>query len=353
MEQEKSNNPHHVLKIGEKAMKTTVKIFALLMLLSVMLHTSFAINEEYSVKRYFQPNGVSFLGRHFVDEFGGYYQTPEGYLFAYNEQDRHYYYVVIDGSGNLLRSQFKVGIDDPERHGIRKDIFSSPEWRAKVARARGWGNGSGGLKKSGPATISSAPSSIYLQVILVEFSDIKHQNPVDWPMNLNYGGTKSSYPEYTATQFTNLLFSLNTYNNTTSPDGEPVYGSMHDYYRNMSLNTFTLNGVIKNQIPNGIPRWVVLPNTKRYYHLGSTSTFVNDVLNAASAQQGIQVTRDATNKLCIIYAGNMYVFVSDTLGNVVGGGLHPQLISNGYIINERFKYPPLPGNYNQLSVAML
>ncbi|MGA9364629.1 MAG: right-handed parallel beta-helix repeat-containing protein [Bacteroidota bacterium] len=331
-------------------MKTAMKIFAACLLCGIMLHSSFAIDEEYGVKRYSQPNGFSFLGRHFVDEFGAYYQTPEGYLFACSGDDEYYYYVSIDATGNLLRSQFKVGIDDPERHGIRRDIFDSPEWRARVARARGWGNDPRALRKSGPATISSVPSPINLQIILVEFSDIKHQNPVDWPMSLGYGGSKSSYPEYTATQFTNLLFSLNTYN-TTSPDGEPVYGSMRDYYKSMSLNTFTLNGTIKDSIVNGIPKWIVLPNTKRYYHLGYASTFVDDVLNAASAQQGIHVTRDATNKLCIIYAGNMYVFCKDQWGNQVGGGLHPQLISNGYIINERFKYPPLPDNYDQLSAS--
>jgi len=170
-------------------MKTTTTMFTALMLSAILLHTSFAINEEYGVKRYYQPNGVSFLGRHYADEFGHFWQTAEGYLFAYDQQDRHYYYVQIDGSGILLRSQFKVGIDDPETHGIRRDVFNSPEWRAKVARARGLGNGSGGLKKSGPATISSVPSPINLQVILVEFSDIKHQNPVDWPMPLGYGGS--------------------------------------------------------------------------------------------------------------------------------------------------------------------
>lgn len=246
-------------------MKTTMKMFVVCILWSIMLHTSFAINEEYGVKRYFQPNGVSFLGRHFADEFGHFYQTPEGYLFAYNEQDKNYYYVFIDGSANLLRSQFKVGIDDPERCGIRKDIFNSPEWHAKVARARGWDGVQGGLKKTSPATISSVPSSIYLQVILVEFSDIKRQNPYDWPMPLGYGGSKSGYPRYTVTQFTNLLFSENVYN-TTSPDGETVYGSMRDYYRDMSLSAFTLTGMIMNQLNNDTLRWVVLPYSKSAYN---------------------------------------------------------------------------------------
>ena len=314
-------------------MKTKLQILAVLMLLSVTLQTSFAINEEYGVKRYYQPNGASFLGRDYADEFGHYYQTAGGYLFAYNEQDRHYYYVVIDASGNLLSSQFKVGIDDPGRHGIRKDIFNSSEWRAKVARARGVGNDPGAFKRSGPATISSVPSSIYLQVILVEFSDIKHQNPTDWPMPLGYGGTKPSYSEYTAAQFTNLLFSLDVYN-TTSPDGEPVYGSMRDYYRDMSLSALTLTGALLNQVNNGIPRWVILSNTKMYYHnqswAGNFEQFLNAVLAAAQAQQGIVPASDATHKLCVIYAGNMYV----------DGQLHPAMSGNVYIMSERFKYPP-------------
>src|SRR3972149_6915701 len=154
-------------------MRTTMTVPTALLLSAVLIHASFAINEDYGVKRYFQPNGISFLGRHFIDEFGKYYQTEEGYLFSYNSQDGYHYYIVIDGSGNLMRSEFKVGIDNPRMHGIRNDIFYSLEWRAKVARARGWDRIQGGSKKIGAATVSSAPSSIYLQAILVEFTDVK------------------------------------------------------------------------------------------------------------------------------------------------------------------------------------
>lgn len=323
------------------------EIMSVLIAFALSVQISFAINEEYETKRYFQPNGASFLGKHFVDEFGGYYVTTDGFTFAYNESDKNFYYLMMNSSGDLVRSKFKVGLDDPEINGISKGVLISPALRAKTTGLGEQRSVSGGLNKAGPNVATSAPSSVNLQIILVEFTDVKHQNPTDWPMDLGYGGSKASYPEYTGLQFTNLLFSLNTYNNT-SPDGEPAYGSMADYFRDMSLSTFALNGVIKNQIVTGVPRWVVLPNTKRYYHLGGWYTFYSDVISEALSQQGIQFTLDATNKLCIIYAGNMYVICSDASGNTVGGGIHPRCIGDGYIINERFKYPSMPDNMDQL-----
>jgi len=114
---------------------------------------------------------------------------------------------------------------------------------------------------------------------------------------------------------------------------------MRDYYRDMSQSAFTLSGAVLNQVNNGIPTWVILSNTKMYYHnqsyAGIFTQFANAVLAAAQAQQGIVPTLDATHKLCIIYAGNMYV------ANDVGiGQLHPAASGNVYIMNERFKYPP-------------
>ena len=63
-----------------------------------------------------------------------------------------------------------------------------------------------------------------LKVLLVEFSDVHH----------------NTTPNYTYNNFNNLFFSTNVYVSTNmySPDGEPVYGSMRDYYSIMSDGEF-------------------------------------------------------------------------------------------------------------------
>lgn len=73
-------------------MKITLRQFAWLVICTAIPYMSLAINEEYGVKRYYQPNGISFMGRHFGDEFGDYYQTSDGFLFGYRERDKYYHY---------------------------------------------------------------------------------------------------------------------------------------------------------------------------------------------------------------------------------------------------------------------
>lgn len=169
----------------------------------------------------------------------------------------------------------------------------------------------------------------------MEFSDIRHRNLNDWPMDLGYGDELESYTEFTRSEFENLFFSSNIYN-TTSPDGDPVYGSMRDYFSDMSQSAFSLTGTVLNQNQPGtnVPLWVVLPNTKMYYHnqdyAGYFDQFKTAVLSAAQSQQGIIPVLDATHKLCILYAGNMYA----------DGQLHPATSGHVFIGSERFKYPP-------------
>lgn len=315
-------------------MKTTVKIL-LILFVSLSCKSVFGGIEDYGIATYRQPNGFSFQGRHFVDEFGEYFLTPEGYLFQHDAGDGYFHYVMMDEVSNLSVSRARVGIDDPQKEGIPKDIFSTAQWQEKVAKARGWRAQSGRLSKSVEPSVTAAPASVYLQILLVEFSDIKHRNLNDWPMNLGYGDSLPDYREFTRSEFEMLFFSQNVYHNT-SPDGDPVYGSMRDYFSDISQGAFTLTGTVLNQNQPGtaIPKWVVLPETKTYYHNQSPAGYFDDfedaVLSAAQTQQQITPVLDGTHKLCILYAGNMYAT----------GQLHPATSGNVFIGSERFKYPP-------------
>ncbi len=142
----------------------------------------------------------------------------------------------------------------------------------------------------------SSGTTITLKVLLVEFSDIKH----------------NTLPAYSLTNFNNLFFSTNIYvsPNMYSPDGQQVFGSMKDYYSIMSNGLFSLNGYIVNRDNDhdNVPDWLTLPNTKQYYDTrgwAAWGTFLTAALSAANSA-GIDVSTNSTTKLVIIYAGHTY-----------------------------------------------
>ena len=149
-------------------------------------------------------------------------------------------------------------------------------------------------------TISPAPSSIFLGVILVEFEHDRHDSTVYG----NYG--------YTKAEFDSMLFSRNYYytappNNTTSPDDENVYGSMWDYWDEMSYGQFDLNGEVLNETnAYGEPVWVELPGYRSEYSITTVPdriAFKNIVFDSAYAH-GIDTTTSLTRRIAIVYAGD-------------------------------------------------
>ena len=160
-------------------------------------------------------------------------------------------------------------------------------------------------------------TGVTLKILLVEFSDVKH---------------RTSPSAYTKTNFENLLVSSGIYvsPNMYGPDNnELVYGSLADYYQQMSSGNLLISGYVVNNVQNNVPIWVTLSNTKSNYNSGSFWTFVNDAINTATTQ-GLNVggLSNSSVMMVIIYAGNLYW----------GGGLNPA--ANGipgtiYIMSER------------------
>ena len=165
-----------------------------------------------------------------------------------------------------------------------------------------------------------------LKVLLVEFSDVKHRNPVNHNM-----------PEYTTEDWNDLFFSEWEYltPNMLCPDGKNVYGSMRDYFSLMSDGEFVLTGYIVNPDidQNGVPDWVVLPNTKAYYSNGTMYSFRQAAKNAAIAA-GLDVSTGSTIKLAIVYAGHTYRKKANGQSGL--NGLHPHASGSEYIMGERF-----------------
>ncbi len=171
------------------------------------------------------------------------------------------------------------------------------------------------MAPNGSNTVQYLNSTVTLKILLVEFSDVHHRT------------TPSAYK---ASDFTNFLISTGTYVSPGkySPDNQPLYGSMADWYNKMSSGNLSLTGWVVNNVANDVPNWVALSQTKAHYQSSSFSTFVNDAKAAAQAA-GLNVSGlGSLVKLVIIYAGNIYW----------NGGLNPAADGIGgttYIMCER------------------
>jgi M6 family metalloprotease-like protein len=120
-----------------------------------------------------------------------------------------------------------------------------------------------------------------LAVLLVEFSDRKHN------------------PKYTSKDFERLMFSVGEYDK--SPDGRTTYGSLRDYYKEISVGTFDVQGKVLD--------WVCAPETWAYYDaqdMGGgapgTRTIFQDALKGARDKFGASAL-DAFDGVVFLYAG--------------------------------------------------
>jgi M6 family metalloprotease-like protein len=120
-----------------------------------------------------------------------------------------------------------------------------------------------------------------LAVLLVEFGDRKHN------------------AKYTSKDFERLMFSVGEY--TKSPDGRTTYGSLRDYYKEISVGAFDVQGKVFD--------WVGLPETWSYYDaqdMGGggpgTRTVFQDALKGARDKYGAAAL-DAFDGVVFLYAG--------------------------------------------------
>ena len=119
-----------------------------------------------------------------------------------------------------------------------------------------------------------------LAVVPIEFSDVKRN------------------PKITAHDWDESLFSVGTYANRTNATGQLVFGSVNDYYREMSGGAFRFDGKIFDPVQVGKKRDDYLPGT-----LQATKTaFFTEALDALLAREGTN-TLTAFDGLLFLYAG--------------------------------------------------
>ncbi len=245
--------------------------------------------------KYIQPNGFAFSVQLNGDEYGVYECSDNG-LVTKNEQDGYYYYAIFSEKREMIPSNIRIGVDELSLKSELKSI--------KIKNYDNWKNFNRFGKQTHIASKIAAGPNVpdSLIVLLVQFSDIKHR-----------GG-------YTKTHFNNSFF-LEGYTSPTyyTPDSETVYGSVCDYFKDMSAAKTGGSWVLKGRIANidsagtNTPKWITMPNTKAYYDttseqgILSSAGFIDSIRTYAYNQDGISVDLSTgSKKLAIIYSGNMW-----------------------------------------------
>ena len=277
--------------------------------------------------KFVQPNGVEFVGREWSEGYVVTRETEDGFKFL-QDNDRYYYYAELHQRGDFSPTQLKVGIDDPVRNNLSKNLDRSADREAEIndALTRSRNPFAAGVAGKATAAQTAPPLDITIGIILVEFADVKGSS-------------------YTESDFEDMFFG-SSYDNTDHPDGQTVYGSIAAYWDQVSNGDLTITdaavsggptGGILNPVFSGAPSWVPLAGNKADYHLNERMwEFRTAAKNAADNMLGGDIDADSDNtfRIAIVYAGNLY----DPQWTACGSncGLTPHAILNGheYVYSE-------------------
>jgi len=194
--------------------------------------------------------------------------------------------------------------------------------------------------------VITSPDSLSLGVLFIQFAD--------WQTNLNARGSIDSINTttldtviYNYRDYYNLLCSENYYITDTtlqnpsplSPHSEYVYGSMIDYYSEVSYGKFELNVTIINpyQIINGdtLLVWLTASSNKDYYDNMNfaISTLFDEASNAA-INSGWISSLSNFDRYAVVYAGDR----NDDNDN--NNGLRPSASGIKYLMEEKNYWVP-------------
>lgn len=199
-----------------------------------------------SILRIFtQPDGTTFSGRMIGDEFVVFYETAGGYTILQDSNNFWRYarpgfngelvaagQIVSAVSDSLVTFPRHLRYGDEKMRILREKRLEFYEKLQKLSP--GWKQRE---FKPGRVHGASAEYTYRLAVFLVDFLDLPHT--------------------YSRDNFDQLLFSEgHTY--VSPAQGEPAYGSMHDYYAAMSGGTLLLTGQVFD--------WVRADSARQYYY---------------------------------------------------------------------------------------
>lgn len=142
-----------------------------------------------------------------------------------------------------------------------------------------------------------------LAIVPIEYPDVKHN------------------PRFALTDWERMLFSTGTYVGT-SPSGQPVYGSMNDFYREQSYGKFRVEGLAF--------QWVQVSKKRAEYANDTVrNALLTEALDKLIARDG-EKALDGFDGIFFIYAGNRY--------QTNRGGLYWPHRSNQFYKGKRWSY---------------
>ena len=172
-----------------------------------------------------------------------------------------------------------------------------------------------------------------LAIILVEFTDVKHDSFMSSDSMVPYDN------KYKWLDFYNMLVRRDYYetpdpNNPSSiprsPDNEPVYGSFTDYFDDMSNGRYNITVIIENDsTADGYPVWAQMQETKTYFASKSYTVFF-DSAKAAAQRAGLDTRTSAQRRVCFVYAGNRWDSIAPRADRIGGDWMR---------VHERWKFP--------------
>jgi M6 family metalloprotease-like protein len=196
------------------------------------------------------------------------------------------------------------------------------ELTAKLSADQGGGRG---FRKGGwdtRAAVAWKKDSYRLAVVCIEYPDQEHN------------------PKFTLKDWETSLFSEKTYTKT-SPTGQTVYGSLHDYYREQSYGHLRVSGKVFDWIKAGKKRTEYSQGTGT----GNKSALLTEALDKLLARDGKEALKDFDG-IFFLYAGSSV--------RTTRGGLYWPHKGNVFHQGKRWSYficPEGGGRMNNISVA--
>jgi len=191
----------------------------------------------------------------------------------------------IDGSPLIVAASLSDSIAEKQpgdmvRLSIRREGTES-ELQVKLGEDRRNGGGQG----PGREPRGTWKKDVYrLAIIGVEYPDVKHNAKI------------------TAADWEESFFSKGTYTGKNSVTGEPVYGSVNDYYQELSCNTFRVEGKVFD--------WLEVSKKRGDYSQGSgtgnRSALLTEALDLLLARDGAEALA-GFDGVYFLYAGSRFV----------------------------------------------
>jgi len=195
------------------------------------------------------------------DEFAMNMQTQDGYMVV-QSTDGWYYYATLNSLGDYAPTTYRAGVDSPPAgaYQLQRTHPCTDTINAHIAQFSAQVTANAQWFAQKRAAANGQPVTLRIAVIFVQFANVPHYNPNIPP---RIGG-------YLQSDFNNMLFSQNFWigpqNNNKHPEGDQIFGSMWDYYSQMSLGKLLLTGTFINPVDaNGIPVWLGLSSNKIAY----------------------------------------------------------------------------------------